>query len=44
MVIWYDSIFLGKICNTSRLILFSNHLENIRVTDITDSPALKTQI
>ena len=39
-----DSILLGQTCNTTRFIYFSEHLENIKVSNITCSHALKTHI
>ena len=44
IVILCDSILLGQTCNTTRFIYFSKHLENIKVSNLTCSHALKTHL
>ena len=41
---WCDSILLGQICNTKRFIYFSKNLVNIRVSDLSYSHDMKTQL
>ena len=44
MVIWCDSIFLSRPCNTSRFIYLSKHLENTRGSDPSYSHDMKTRL
>ena len=40
-MIWCDSMSFGQTCNTKLFVSYSKHLENIRVSDIPYSHALK---
>ena len=44
IMIWCDSILLGKTCNTKHFISLYKHSENISISNRSYSHAMKTQL